>query len=363
MAIFGDTIVVGSPAEDSNGLTENDNSLVNSGAVYVFQYNGISWEQEQFLKASNLDSGDRFGQSVAIFNSTLVVGADGEDSKEAVSPTDNSEPNAGAAYVFSRQGLGGWQQDAFLKAFNAQQADLLGTTVAISGTHIAVGAINEDSSLPGINNAGNNNSANNSGAVYMYRRVGVDWLDDAYIKASNPSSQDNLGSSLALRGQVLVAGAPNEDGATGATRNSGAVYVFHRGTDSWVQDQLLRASNANDDAKFGNSVSLARDTMVVGAPHESSNTAGVDASTTSEDDLTSSGAIYGFRLNGQFWQEETFIKASNSEVGDAFGTSVAISQDTIVTGAPGEDGSSPGLSEFPDTDNTSLDSGAIYIYQ
>jgi hypothetical protein len=262
VAISGSTIVVGAYLEDSNqttitnadGSASSDNSAANSGAVYVFKRDANGdWIQDAYLKASNAQANDRFGWSVAISGSTIVVGANQEDSNQTTitnddgtASTDNSATAAGAVYVFKRDANGDWIQDAYLKASNAEANDYFGSSVAISGSTIVVGAIDEDSSQTTITNTDgqpglpDNNSASGAGAVYVFKRDGNgDWIQDAYLKASNAEGGDQFGYSVAISGSTIVVGAfledsnqttiTNADGTASSDNsasNSGAAYVF-----------------------------------------------------------------------------------------------------------------------------------------
>jgi hypothetical protein len=139
VAISGDTMVVGAPNECSNAAGVNGNqtseSALQAGAAYVFVRNGNTWTQQAYLKASNTGAYDSFGWSVAISGDTIVVGAHLEDSDSTTvngSGSNNNAANAGAAYVFTRSGVA-WTQQAYLKASNAEPADLFGVAVAVSG--------------------------------------------------------------------------------------------------------------------------------------------------------------------------------------------------------------------------------------
>jgi len=129
VAIDGSTIVVGALNEDSGATgvngDQNDNSLSNAGAAYVFVRTGSMWAQQAYLKASNTEASDLFSFSVAIAGDTIVVSAYGEDSN-GTNPADNSAPDAGAAYVFVRAGTT-WTQQAYLKAANAGADDFFGS--------------------------------------------------------------------------------------------------------------------------------------------------------------------------------------------------------------------------------------------
>ena len=166
---------------------------------------------------------------------TVVVGAYKEDSSTTgVNSTPNeSATDAGAAYVFVRSGAT-WTQQAYLKASNTQAGDYFGGSVAVSGDTIIVGATGEDSSTTGVNSTPNE-SATDSGAVYVFTRSGTTWSQQAYLKASNTDAEDQFGASVAIDGDTVVVGAPQEsskaagingDQGDNSASHSGAVYVF-----------------------------------------------------------------------------------------------------------------------------------------
>src|SRR5205823_4292782 len=153
-----------------------------------------------YLKPSNTGSGDSFGRSVALSGDTLVVGAHVESSNATGVNGDQSNNLAlvsGAAYVFVRNGAT-WSQQAYLKASNTGTDDRFGISVAVSGDTVAVGAYKEDSNAIGINGDQSNNSATDSGAVYVFVRSGSTWSQQAYFKASNTDGNDFFGWSVAL---------------------------------------------------------------------------------------------------------------------------------------------------------------------
>jgi hypothetical protein len=185
VAIRGDTIVIGAEREDS-GDTENqgDNSAIDAGAAYVFERMGGTWEQTQYLKASNVDEGYFFGATVALTDTTLVVGSPGESSVGG--------QNSGAAYVFTIVD-GAWTQTNFYKAFNADmgsafagppgsvaygqpstlikceaQATTKGSSLSLDGDTLIVGTPYEDSAAVGVNGVPTNNRIPDSGAVYVF---------------------------------------------------------------------------------------------------------------------------------------------------------------------------------------------------
>ena len=236
VALFGDTLAVGAPGEYSAGtgaLAEEDNSLRHAGAAYVFVRAGTTWSQQAYIKASNPDAGDDFGRSLALDDDTLVVGALGEDSAGGGTPADNSVAESGAAYVFVRSGTAGWSQEAYLKAAIPGVDDGFGSSVALVGDTLAVGAPFEGSAATGVNGDQSDDSRESAGAVYLFVRSGVTWTQRAYIKASNPDAWDGFGDSLALSADTLIVGAGGEaSAATGINGDqsdnsvsSGAAYV------------------------------------------------------------------------------------------------------------------------------------------
>jgi hypothetical protein len=243
----GETLAVGAHGEDSNAIgiggDQSDNSGHQSGAVYLFRFDGANWHQQAYVKASNAGEEDRFGNSVALSadGNALIVGAPYEDSGAIgidADQTDNSALAAGAAYVFRYDGVD-WYQQAFIKASNTEQNDRFARDIALSpeGDSLAVGAYLEDGSATGINGDQSDNSAENGGAVYLFRFGDGEWLQQAYVKAPNIDPMDHFGASLALSayGETLVVGAPNEgsgangidgDQADNSAEESGAVYVY-----------------------------------------------------------------------------------------------------------------------------------------
>ena len=336
-----------------------------SGAVYVFTRNGTAWNQQARLKASNAGAGDNFGIGVALSGdgATLAVGADQEE-------------GSGAVYVFTRTGSA-WSQQAHLKASNAGAGDQFGWTLALSddGVTLAVGAYREDSSAIGINGDQDNNTAADSGAVYVFVRDGGIWNQQAYVKASNTDANDWFGWSVALAdgGNTLAVGAIGESsnavGIQGAEDNnialgSGAVYVFIRTGTDWSQQAYVKASNTGIGDLFGRSLALNLDgiTLAVGAAGEDSGSAGINGDQTNNS-VTDSGAAYIFVRDGGTWSQQAYVKASNPGIENLFGHRLALSHDgnTLAVGAVREDSGAIGI-EGDQFDGSAPDSGAVYVF-
>ncbi len=161
-----------------------------------------------------------------------------------------------------------------------------------------------------------------AGAAYVYRRDGTDWDADATLVPADSSAGDRFGNSVSLSDDVIVVGAVFGESAGTISTNFGAAYVFRAAGGAWVEEARLEASNLSILDAFGTEVSVSGDVAVVGAPLR--NSAGVDA-----------GAAYVYTFDGVDWNETDILTASDAQAGDAFGTSVAIDGDVIVVGAPG----------------------------
>ena len=187
----------------------------------------------------------------------------------------------------------------------------------------------------------------------------------AYVKPLDLVAQARFGyrTALSADGNTLAVSAlQNADYAMALPRTQaaapgdyGAVYVFVREGASWRQDAVLRASNAAGGSFFGTGLALSADgrTLAVGAKWEYSSATGVDGDQNNSD-TRDSGAVYVFVRQGS-WQQQAYVKASNTGQGDAFGMSVALSAngDVLAVGAPFEDGMA----------NDRFDSGAVYVYR
>ncbi len=386
----GNTLAVGAIFESSaaSGINgdQNDNSAGGSGAVYVFVRSDGVWQQQAYVKASNSggDSsgfGDRFGTAVSLSadGNTLAVGAPTEDSAATGingDQTDNSADGSGAVYVFERS-AGTWEQQVYLKASNTDEQDRFGESLSISadGNVLAVAAVFEDSSATGINGNQDDNSAVRSGAVYVFTQdVGV-WQQQAYLKASNAEAADGFGDAISLSadGDTLAISAVSEgsmttsvngDQADNSAAFSGAVYVFVQSGGLWQQQAYLKANNAEAGDEFGDSISLSADgnTLAVTAGQEDSVATGLDGN-QSDNSAPESGAAYVFVRSSTTWQQQTYLKASNTGSDIAYGDAVSLSADgnTLAIAASLEDGAATGING-DQSDNTAESSGPVYLY-
>ena len=308
VAVSGDTAVVGARFEDSGATGVNgdqtNNTATDAGAAYVFVRTGTNWTQQAYLKASNTASNDVFGFSVAVSGETIVVGALEESSNATGVNGDQTNNNAvasGAAYVFVRSGTN-WSQQAYLKASNTGTLDHFGDDLALSGDTLLVGAPLEDSNATGVNGDQANNAATDAGAAYVFVRSGTNWIQQAYLKASNTGSNDSFGDQVAVSGHTVVVGAVFEDSnatsingdqGNNTATNAGAAYLFVRTGTNWSQQAYLKASNPGAGDRFGEPVAVSGGTVVVGARFEGSDATGVNGD-QSNDNAPISGAAYVF---------------------------------------------------------------------
>lgn len=370
VAISGDLAVVGTALEDSasRGINGNeaDNAALDSGAAYVFQRQLGTWRQVAYLKASNADTEDHFGWSVAISGETIVIGAP-QESGSAVGINGSEHLNnslySGAVYVFEYI-AGTWMQTAYVKASNTDIRDRFGSAIGIDGDWLAVGAPHEDS-----DSTGAQSGVSSSGAAYMFRRTGGVWSQVAFVKASNAGWADLFGQRLAISGDRLVVGAPGEaSSSSGVNGNqadnslgySGAAYIFDYVGGAWGQVAYLKAQYPGEFDSFGFAVDVSGDQVVVGAFSDGSNAVGIDGD-GSNDLRLDSGAAYIFHKQGATWTQAAYLKAHNASVDALFGYTVAIDGNRVVIGAAAESFYGPNgtLSSI----GVSVRSGSAYLFE
>jgi hypothetical protein len=252
-----------------------------AGAAYVFVRTGTAWTQQAELTATDTAPDNQLGTSAAISGSTAVVGADAENTF------------TGAAYVFVRTGTT-WTQQAKLTASDAATNDDFGTSAAITGSTVLVGAIGH----------------NSTGAAYVFVRSGTAWTQQAELTDGDTGTFDDFGTSVAISGSTAVVGALQKNSFTGAA------YVFVRSRAVWSQQAELTATDGVSGDAFGTSVAISGSTVLVGADGHNSN----------------AGAIYVFGRSGTIWTQQDELAAADAAANNYFAFSVAISNSTAVVG-------------------------------
>lgn len=387
VAISGDgnTMAVGATGESSNatgvGGDQANNASALSGAVYVFRRVAGTWMQEAYIKGPNSDIGDSFGDELALSHdgSTLaVVSVDESSNATGIGgdSSNNAAPASGAVFVFRRT-VGAWAQEAYVKASNAETNDFFGRAVTLTddGNTMVVGAVNERSNATGIGGNQSNNSLLTAGAAYVFVRSGVAWSQAAYVKASNTGAYDAFGSAVRISGDgsTLAVGAPGESSASpGINGNQadnslygvGAIYLFVQSAGVWSQQAYIKPAAVGQDG-FARSLALSTDgnTLAAGGAGEASNATTINGD-ASNNSAPSSGAVWIFSRVAASWSQQAFLKTSNSETGDSFGSSVDISDDgnTLVAGAIGEDSNATRIGTGSPFNNSITSSGAAYIF-
>lgn len=296
VALDGDTMIVGAALDDGT-------RGIDQGAVYVYVRSGLGWVQQAKLFAADGAVGDQFGASVAISGDTVVIGAPSDDL--------TGGKDHGSAYVFVRTGTT-WKQQAKLTMTDAKPVDNFGTSVAIDGNNIVVGAPLRDL-----------NPGDNAGCVAFYERNGVIWSSRGSLGSLAPAANNRYGIDVAIRGWTVVAGVD------GANSGQGRVEVFNLGQGGTVFDypMLIASDGATGDA-FGRSVAISGDTIVVGAELDDG-LAGTDQ-----------GSAYVFQLTGNSFTQQAKLVSFDPAASDFFGSSVAIHGDRIAIGARGDDANS-----------------------
>ncbi|MBC7976244.1 MAG: FG-GAP repeat protein, partial [Myxococcales bacterium] len=200
-------------------------------------------------------------------------------------------------------------QQAKLLASDGEEFDTFGLSVAVSGDTAIIGASRDDG------------RGTDAGAAYIYVRSGVTWIEQAKLLAADGASNDSFGIAVALSGNTAIIGSMFADDGVS---DGGSAYVFVRSGTTWTQQAKLLAADRAPDDQLGISVAIAGDTAIVGA--------------TNEDDLGDrAGASYVFVRSGAAWTEQTKLTAADGAEADQFGISVAVSGDTALVGAFGDD--------------------------
>ena len=299
-AINGETVLIGAPGVDGAGPE--------AGAAYVFIRSDTEWIQQAKLIGNDTSMFDHFGTAVALHENTAVIGAHGKD---------ESSVDAGAAYIFVRNG-GSWTQQTKLTHQNAVPGDQFGRAVAIYGDSALIGAHRSDATGP------------DSGAAYIFTRNGGTWRQDFQLVPNDSGLGDEFGYAVDLTNGIAIIGAPKEDRRE---PDMGAAYVFVETRDAWLQQAKLAATDAEAGDEFGSAVAIHEDAAIVGAWKD-------DHPLGASEDLAAQidkGSAYAYLRDGLTWVEKRRIIAGSTNRSDLFGASVAIRGAFAIVGAAGND--------------------------
>lgn len=312
VATNGLEIIVGAGGDDDNGGE--------SGSFYVFERIADKWVSTGKITASDESAGASFGTAAAIDGSTVVIGARRDDNVDG-------DWN-GSAYVFEKID-GQWTERAKLMASDQDLGDFFGTSVAIHGTTIVVGAYGDDKEVQEYDYE----LLSGRGAAYVFERVGGEWIQTQKLLADDGLGGDSFGFSVATSGDHIVVGANQMAAGDG----QGSAYVFAKDQGQWVQSARIFAAGGAPGDHFGDAVGIDGETIVVGA-HGAAGSG------------QESGAAFVFTLDGDKWVQTQVLAAADGDTGDSFGSSLAVAAGRIVAGA------------HRHTHNRFSESGAAYVF-
>jgi len=304
ISLQGDRVVIGAPLDNA--------PAGDSGSAYVFGHNGSVWVEEQKLTAGDGGGGDFFGRHLDLDGDRVVITADGDDDLDS---------DAGAAYVFDFNGSS-WQQTDKLTASDGLAFDGFGSSVSVDGDRLIIGAMLNDE------------SGTSAGKAYVFEFNGSSWSETQKLIASDGAAQALFGAAVDLRGQRALIGASRDNG--GATA-SGSAYVFEHTGVAFTESQKLTVPGVPTSGQFGRSVALLGDRLLVGAHRD-------------DEAVISSGSVYVFDHDGAGWQQNDVLLASDAAFGDQFGFAISHSNGRIITGA------------YQD-DDLGDQSGSAYVFQ
>lgn len=227
VSISKDKLIVGAYTEDHDAT--GGNALQGAGSAYIFVDNAGTWTEQQKIVAADRGFDDNFGYSVAINNTTVVVGAF-KESEDATG--GNTMQNSGSAYVFDYLS-GTWSQTQKIVASDRDAMDYFGASVDLSNNYIVVGAYSETEDEQG------QDSLFMAGSAYVFKNESGVWQQEQKIVAADRTADDYYGFDVAATDDfVLVGAARDSENATGGSplNQAGSVYIYERvcGTDNTV---------------------------------------------------------------------------------------------------------------------------------
>lgn len=292
VAVSGDRLVVAARYSDMF-------DLLASGFAYVYRREGLNWIQEARLSPSDGVPLDRFASNLAISGDRIAVAAWGLET----------------VYVFHRTDTG-WIEEAQLTPADAPAVNTFGRPVTMSDDVVVVGAANDDQGGRG------------AGAVYVFRRTGTDWVQEAKLIAGDAVGGSGFGGSVDVDGNYLIVGSPADDEAG---KLSGAAYVFRYDGSNWVEEDKFVGSDTVAGDRFGLQVALAAEYALVAIPYH-------------EDPA---GGVYLFRREGTEWIEQPKLTPDDAQ--GVSGFQIALSTDHALLGYGGDD-------------DAGTNSGAAYVF-
>mgnify|MGYP001569351817 CR=1 FL=1 len=297
VAIEGNTAVVRAPNHYINGQ---------AGAVYIFNWNGTSWNEQQILEARYSVGSNGKISSIDISGSVIIIGAHQYSPSPALY-------KAGSTYVYRFNGTS-WVLEQNLVAEDAAGGDNFGYSVSIDSDNILIGAYADD------------DLGNAAGSAYVFHFDGYNWVQEQKLLAIEGMANDLFGYSVAIFENKAIVGA-YQDNSGGLGFGSAYVYRYHPERiegERWVQESELWPSDGFINDYFGSSVAISNNLVAIGAYKDN-------------DQGSQSGSVYVFRENGLEWNQEAKLLAPNGATNEYFGFSVGVSDDQVIGGAYWDD--------------------------
>lgn len=342
VSIDGNTAVIGAYKRDT---TIQGAFYSQVGATYIFErdVNG-QWNQVQKIMASDMDSLNYFGKSVAVSGNYMVIGAAYRDTSDNLGSTI---PEAGAAYFFERNTSGIWVEKQKVVASDFEAFAIFSWSVAIDGNYAVIGAYKEDK------NANGSSSKTDAGAAYVFERINGTWTQVKKLVASDRNNADWFGYTVAISGDYVVIGAYQEDedvNGNASLSNSGSAYIYKRDANgNWIEVQKIVASDRNSEDWYGCALDIKNNYIIVGARQQDNDINGGNS-------MADAGAAYIYQKDiSGIWNETQKIVPSDREQNDWFGFSIAIDTSNCIIGAFSDKKDENG-------NNPLVDAGSAYIF-
>ena len=288
VSIYGDWAIVGAQGKDVGGN-------INQGKAYIYHYNGSSWTEHTILTASDAADSDHFGSDVAMSWPWIIVGAQHKDV--------GANASQGQAYLFKFNGST-WIQKQIITGSDGLVNDQFGVSVSIAGDYAIIGAQGKPS------------------AYIWYRQSGDTWIEQDILSPSDGVPADWFGQRVVIADPWAAVSTTNKE--VSSNESQGQVYVFNRNGSVWSETSILTASDGSAGDYFGRNMDISGNYLVIGAAHKDVGS------------ISAQGKPYIYNGSGSVWSEEGIIIASDGQLHDFFGSSVAISGDWIVVGAIGK---------------------------
>lgn len=332
----GEHAVIGVPNKAAGASAD-------AGKAYVIRKTGTTWSTPTSIVPPVSSGGDRFGISVAVSGSYMIIGASMEDEDASEAATIS---NAGAAYIYQFSGTT-WTLQQKIVASDRAEDDNFGTSVSISGDFAIVASMNDDEDALGAN------TLSNSGSVYVFKLIGGTWTQQQKLTADDRGADVRFGYCMAMKGDYAVVSCnyDNTDAsAANSLTNAGSAYIFKNTNGTWAQQQKIVASDRAATDRFAFSVDIEDSYVVVGTIQQDTDASGASP-------ISNAGAVYIFNENSGVWTQQQKIVSFDRRISDFFGWSVSISGEYLVSGAYAQDYNSEGGGSI------GSEGGAIYFFK